>query len=393
MSPGRDAATAPDLVLTAAGIKCVPSPYILRPPSSARSSRRAEPSVYSARTESTSAESNHVHAPLARGNLSLPDFRRLPRLHVDGEGRGPAGPAEAIVDLRTPHPFSGHRVDRAAEHRRDPNWLGERLTDPATRLVPVLELKSLVASGEVARALFLPPTILQPATEPIFLGELEGAAYFAVEVDEAAASALARDGDFVELRPLGSRLDPAEAAILAYARAMVYWHHRHRYCGVCGSPSRSEEAGHLRRCTDPICGAVHFPRTDPAIIVLVTHGDRCLLGRQASWAAGQYSTLAGFVEPGESLEEAVAREVREETGVALGEIDYHSSQPWPFPSSLMVGFTATAVSDQIRVDGVELEDARWFTRQELSEGIARGAFRLPSPASIAFALVDEWLRG
>jgi NAD+ diphosphatase len=292
-----------------------------------------------------------------------------------------------------PHIFAGHRTDRVAERRRDPAWLSDRLADPATRVVPVLGLKCLVTAGDSPRAVFLPPTSLAPDAEPVFLGEMDGGVYFAVELDEAAGAALEGEGGFAELRPLGAFLDRGEAAMLAYARAMVYWHRRHRYCGECGAPTRSEEAGHLRRCTNASCGAVHFPRTDPAIIVLVTRGERCLLGRQARWPAGQYSTLAGFVEPGESLEDAVAREVREETGVEVGEIEYHSSQPWPFPSSLMLGFTAVAASERIQVDGMELEDARWFTREELSEGIREGRFRLPGPASIAYALVDGWLRG
>jgi NAD+ diphosphatase len=280
-----------------------------------------------------------------------------------------------------------------AERRRDPAWLSDRLADPATRVVPVVGLKNLVTTGDPPRAVFLPPTSLAPSAEPIFLGELGGDVYFAVELDEAVGAALEVGCGFAELRPLGALLDRDEAAMLAYARAMVYWHHRHRFCGVCGAPTRSEDAGHLRRCTNATCAAVHFPRTDPAIIVLVTRGEQCLLGRQASWPAGQYSTLAGFVEPGESLEDAVAREVKEETGVEVSEIEYHSSQPWPFPSSLMLGFTARAASERVQVDGRELEDARWFTREELSSGIAEGRLRLPSPASIAFALVDGWLRG
>lgn len=291
------------------------------------------------------------------------------------------------------HVFAGHRTDRVAERRRDPAWLSDRLADPATRVVPVLGLKCLVVAGDSPRAVFLPPAALPPAAEPIFLGEMDGEAYFAAELDEVAGAALEVEGGFAELRPLGALLDRGEAAMLAYARAMVYWHRRHRYCGECGAPTLAEDAGHLRRCTGAACGAVQFPRTDPAIIVLVTRGERCLLGRQASWPAGQYSTLAGFVEPGESLEDAVAREVREETGVEVAEIEYHSSQPWPFPSSLMLGFTAVAAGDRVQVDGMELEDARWFTREELSAGIREGRLRLPSPASIAFALVDGWLRG
>src|SRR6202035_1871917 len=145
-----------------------------------------------------------------------------------------------------------------------------------------------------------------------------------------------------------ARLERQEGALLAFARAMLFWHSRHRYCGLCGSPTRSEEAGHMRRCTDPACSAAHFPRTDPAVIMLVTDGDRALLGRQAVWAKGQHSTLAGLVAPGESLEE---------TGIVVDEVVYHSSQPWPFPASIMLGFTARALTTELQVDPGELEAA------------------------------------
>jgi NAD+ diphosphatase len=172
---------------------------------------------------------------------------------------------------------------------------------------------------------------------------------------------------------------------------MAFWHARHRFCGVCGAPTESVDAGHRRRCTRPDCAADHFPRTDPAIIVLVHAGDRCLLGRQARWTPGQYSTIAGFVEPGEALEDAVAREVREETGVLVHDVRYHSSQPWPFPASLMVGFTAAAATRDVHVDGTELEDARWFSRDDIRRGLASGALRLSSPASISYALIRDWM--
>jgi len=172
---------------------------------------------------------------------------------------------------------------------------------------------------------------------------------------------------------------------------MMHWHARHRFCGVCGESAEPRDAGHVRACTSPACGAIHFPRTDPAVIVLVTRGDRTLLGRQPVWDAGRYSTLAGFVEPGESLEDAVAREVHEETGVRLSSVRYHSSQPWPFPSSLMVGFTAEAASDEITIDPDELEDARWFTRDEIRREMDAGTFLLPSEISIAYRLIAEWL--
>jgi NAD+ diphosphatase len=192
--------------------------------------------------------------------------------------------------------------------------------------------------------------------------------------------------DFQDLRMLAGALPPEEAGLLAYARAMIHWRETHRFCGRCGSPTRPSDGGHVLRCSNEACRSHQFPRIDPAVIVLVTDGERALLGRQAAWPPGRYSTIAGFVEPGESLEDAVAREVREETGVEVGAVDYHSSQPWPFPSSLMLGFTAYATRTDIsRVDD-ELEDVRWWTRAE----IAGGAVALPITHSISFRLVEDW---
>jgi NAD+ diphosphatase len=195
-------------------------------------------------------------------------------------------------------------------------------------------------------------------------------------------------GRFEELRPLMQALDNAEAGLLAYARAMSYWRHRHQFCGSCGAPPRAEKAGHALRCTNPDCASEVFPRLDPAIIVLVTDasGERALLGRQASWPPGRYSTIAGFVEPGESLEDAVAREVLEETTVEVESVRYDSSQPWPFPSSLMLGFHAVARAGATPRGASEIEDARWFTRGE----IAGGTPVLPPSASISYRLVESW---
>jgi NAD+ diphosphatase len=238
-------------------------------------------------------------------------------------------------------------------------------------------------SGDEARA-------LAPGGTVVFLGVAEEVAHFALELTQPP-----RDGDdesltrFEELRAHGAALPAAEAGMLALARGILHWHAAHRFCGRCGAPTESREAGHLRVCTG--CQAQHFPRTDPAVIMLVTHQERALLGRQASWDPGRYSSLAGFVEPGESLEDAVAREVLEETGVRVDEVHYHSSQPWPFPASLMVGFTATAASDRIRVDADELEDARWFTRDEVRQRVAAGTMLLSSPLSISYRLVKDWL--
>ena len=300
--------------------------------------------------------------------------------------------------MAKPNIFAGARFDRAALLRRDAAWIADRMADPASRFAPVWQLKNLFVLDGEPRVRWLSPVEAAPllgASTAVFLGMDDGAAHFAIEVghEDPADVAAAAGGEFQELRRHGSVLPPRDAGMLAFARGMMHWHARHRFCGVCGEPTDSRDAGHVRVCTSPACGAIHFPRTDPAVIMLVTHGERALLGRQSSWDAGRYSTLAGFVEPGESLEDAVAREVWEEAGVRLGEVRYHSSQPWPFPSSLMVGFTAEALGDAIALDPDELEDARWFTRGELRRGLADGTLLLPSEISISYRLVVGWLEG
>ncbi len=194
------------------------------------------------------------------------------------------------------------------------------------------------------------------------------------------------------MRRVGPLLPRHEGALLAYARGIAYWHERHRFCGVCGAPTQSAEGGHVRRCTGPACGTTHFPRTDPAVIMLVHDGERCLLGRKPGWPAGMHSTLAGFVEPGESLEEAVAREVFEEAGIRVDDVTYHSSQPWPFPASLMLGFHARARTLEITVDPEELEHAAWFERSFLLARQDDDTLRLPRRDFIARRLVEDWLR-
>ncbi len=203
-----------------------------------------------------------------------------------------------------------------------------------------------------------------------------------------------RAGEFKDLRFASMGLDRDEAAVLAYARALLYWHRRHRFCGRCGAATTVCEAGHARDCSNVECAKRHFPRTDPSIIVLVTaqHEGRahCLLGRQASWPPNVYSTLAGFVEPGECLEDAVAREVFEESGVRVDAVRYHSSQPWPFPAALMLGFHADADMQPVRVDGHELEDARWFAYDEMPAARTTSLPSVPPPVSIAYRLVEAW---
>jgi NAD+ diphosphatase len=219
-----------------------------------------------------------------------------------------------------------------------------------------------------------------------FLGIWEDRAIFAFEALDSEINKLAEHGEFMDLYSLASAMDSDTSAVLAYAKAILLWQQRHPHCSRCGEPVRFELAGHMLACSNPGCGKHQFPRLDPAIIVLVEDGYRCLLGRQPTWPAQRYSTIAGFVEPGESLEDAVIREVYEETGVRVHSPRYHSSQPWPFPSSLMLGFTATASSSDISLIDEELEDARWFTREELTSGI----IKLPRSLSISYRLIKDW---
>ncbi|MCP5327274.1 MAG: NAD(+) diphosphatase [Steroidobacteraceae bacterium] len=302
----------------------------------------------------------------------------------------------------TPWNFlAGPYIDRRAEAREHAVWWDEARRDPQTRYVLARGTAQLVIGGLHPGIAFLHgghPLVQRAAPESmLLLGWYRETRCVLIEIDETEAPAdrnpaeltgLA-DARFEELRPLAPLLEQTEASLLAYARALSYWRRRHRYCGACGTPNLSIRAGHVLRCSNPGCAIEVFPRIDPAIIVLVTDGERALLGRQASWPQGRYSTIAGFVEPGESLEDAVAREVHEETGVQVLESRYHSSQPWPFPSSLMLGFSATASPESRPQGSDELEDARWFTREQ----IASGTPMLPPRTSISFCLIEHWFDG
>lgn len=284
--------------------------------------------------------------------------------------------------------FAGAFVDRSGERRKDPEWLGGALVSDDSRFVPVWRDQCLVARDEPVAVLLTRDQLRRSVDEHelIFLGVFKDHPTFALAFDETEVP-FQDLGEFHELRYLGTVLQPDEANLVAHARALVLWHASQVFCGICGSAARPGAAGNSRVCVNDKCNREIFPRVDPAIIVLVENGEHCLLGRQASWPIGRYSTIAGFVEPGESLEDAVRREVYEETNVRVGKVRYHSSQPWPFPSSLMLGFTAEARSSDIELNDGELEDARWFTREELRSEFPKLPFRI----SIARRLVDHWL--
>lgn len=237
----------------------------------------------------------------------------------------------------------------------------------------------VVGTTGVALAGESPDLVPLDGREGSFLGiAADGAPLFAVSASDGV--------ELTGLREAAALLSQADAGLVAYASALAHWHDTHRYCGVCGEPTEPREAGHVRRCAN---GHVHHPRTDPVVIMLVADRERLLLGRRPPWPPGRYSCLAGFVEPGESLEAAVAREVLEESGVTVGRVEYRLDQPWPFPLSLMLGFEATYASGEAHVADAELEDVAWFTRDE----IASGTPLLPPRFTIARRLIDGWMAG
>jgi NAD+ diphosphatase len=293
--------------------------------------------------------------------------------------------------------FSNSPLDRASHVRRDSAWLAARLDDPDTRFLPFWKLNVLVKSSkpELAWATSEIRPLGEAKTGAVLLGLREGVAHFAVDIspvtDPAAELGLAGAASFVELRAAAMTLPGGDCAIAAQGRQMLDWHARHRFCAVCGHPTSVKEAGYLRECDE--CDAQHFPRTDPVVIMLVAQGDRCLLGRQAMFPPRMYSALAGFVEAGESLEEAVRREVHEESGIAVGDVTYFASQPWPFPSSLMIGCLARATTSEVTVDKTELDDARWFTRAQVLAALrspGEAELFVPPPLAIAHHLIRTW---
>jgi len=304
--------------------------------------------------------------------------------------------------MHSPCVFAGNPLDRADDRRRQADWIASRLADPHSRFLPLWRLSVLVREGASPRLAWARSELvdsMNPETGAVFLGLRDDVAHFALDLSDLSAPeeslGVAGTAKFSELRAIAGQLPPEDAGIAAQARHLIDWHARHRYCPACGSKTRPKDAGHARLCTSSGCAQEHFPRTDPVVIMLAIHDDRCLLGRQASWPSPFFSALAGFVEPGETLEEAVRREVREETGVEVGAVRYQASQPWPFPASLMLGCRAEATRAAIRVDGAELEDARWFSREQVLAALQSPTQELavPPPLAIAHQLIRSWATG
>jgi NAD+ diphosphatase len=297
---------------------------------------------------------------------------------------------------RPQNPYSTADIDRSSLERDNDERMLELASSGEARFVAIDSEKNLVKTGGNPEAIFLQGmmgrAVASAADHSIFLGYMDGTPYFAIDITgkDTPAAGL---GEFVDLRQVGALLFAREGSILAYARGMTYWHRRHKFCGVCGTLTKVVKGGHVRRCTNENCKTEHFPRTDPAVIMLVHHGDKCLLGRGKQFPRGMHSTLAGFVEPGESFEDAVAREVYEEVKVKVKNVIYRSSQPWPFPASVMIGFHAEAESLDFEVNLDELVEARWMSRDDLKpENMPKdGSFFMPRRDSIARRLIEEWL--
>jgi len=286
------------------------------------------------------------------------------------------------VPLSSTLAFLGNSLDRCANQRSDEGWLSGLLMQPSSRHIHMSDDKTFIREGK------LQTFEAAKARECILLGvDAEGAGWFA-SVAEA-------EDNLVDLRSLAAAgtLAQGELAILAQARSLLHWHSHHGYCANCGIKTEMRDAGYRRHCT--ACGTDHFPRTDPVIIIAVRHKARMLLGRQSAWPDGMYSTLAGFMEPGETIEEAARREVFEEAGIRVGDIRFHLNQPWPFPSSLMIGLIGEALNDDIVIDPKELETARWFEEQEVRamlDGRHAQGLKAPQPLAIAHHLIRASLQ-
>jgi NAD+ diphosphatase len=298
--------------------------------------------------------------------------------------------------------FAGNPLDRVSQRRQDAGWIASLLDNPETRLLPLRELKPQVRSASATALDWqnVAPwrSLIEDGGTLILLGMRDGHAYFALDATSAEVPS-SDDTALMDARRVASIIDGGEAAILAEARSLIDWHARHRFCANCGTPSTLASGGWLRQC--PNCKAHHFPRVDPVVIMLAVKGERCLLGRGLRRPGARFSCLAGFMEPGETLEEAVRREVLEESNIRVGRVRYLASQPWPFPSSLMMGFLAEALTEEITIDPEEIAEARWFERNEVRAMVERsrsdepipGLPTLPPPLAIGHQIARRWAFG
>jgi NAD+ diphosphatase len=296
--------------------------------------------------------------------------------------------------------FAGNPLDRASDKRADPVWIAKQLASDESLGIAIWDGRPFVEPTKDGgmQIAYLPAKLVGElaggAERLLFLGLWKDTAVFAVDLEGAANPAdggpLAGLGKFEDLRAVALKLPPTEAAIVATAKQMYEWRRKHLHCAVCGQPSVAKDGGWKRQC--PSCEAEHFPRTDPVVIMLAYHGERCMLGRQERWPPGMFSALAGFLEPGESIEEACARELKEEAGLRTRKVRYHSTQPWPYPSSLMIGLIAEVEDDEGTPDQTEISEIRWFTRAEAKDLIAGKLDGVAAPQRLAIAhqLIKAW---
>jgi NAD+ diphosphatase len=300
------------------------------------------------------------------------------------------------------HVFAGNPLDRGDVQRRDQIWLDEQAANPRSRFLPLWQLNVLLQTEPETLLGWLSPTEIAPlkiAVSPVFLGLQGGVAHFAIDVSELGDPRHELNLDepwrFEESRSAATHLSLEETGILAQSRSQLDWHRRHQFCSVCGQRTVQGRGGQVRTCM--ACNAEHFPRTDPVAIMVVCDRDRCLLGQSRGRLSrtGMYSALAGFMDQGESIEEAVRREVKEEAGIEVGEVRYHSSQPWPFPSSLMIGCHAKALTTEVHKDDDEMTDVQWFSRDDVLSALRdeNPNLRVPAPIAIAHHLIKAWAAG
>ena len=304
--------------------------------------------------------------------------------------------------IEAPHIFAANPLDRGERERRDEEWLSKVPTDLRSKFLPMGDLNVPIAPGIGQELAWISSAELERAgvdAKPLFLGLIDGVAHFVVDVTEHR-QAMAEFQDrglltFEDARAAAEYVSGPESGIIAQARAQLNWHNRHGFCSVCGNASYIARGGQVRRC--PECKTEHYPRTDPVVITVVHDGDRCLLGQSRGRLVQmrRYSALAGFMDQGESIEEAVAREVMEEAGIEVGTVQYHSSQPWPFPSSLMIGCHATAATTEIAMDTEEMADVRWFDRDEVLLALEERSdiLAIPGRLAIAYHLIRAWALG
>ena len=286
--------------------------------------------------------------------------------------------------------FTGNPLDRASAHRSDPDWIAAQRARADVRFLPIWQTKPLLAG---TRAAFLASSAFDPASDQlcVFLGLKDGQPFFAVAMADSEEPPLRALGEFQEMRAAAFVLSDEEIAIAGQAKALIDWHRRHHFCANCGVETAPADGGYRRDC--PKCGTQHFPRTDPVVIMLPLLGEECLIGRNARFPGGLYSAFAGFLEPGETMEEAVRRELQEEVSLKVGRVTYHASQHWPFPSSLMLGCYAEALSKDFVMDEREISDARWLTKAEARERLARDfddGVKMPTRVAIARVLISDW---